>query len=201
VPEREAVSIGPGDLQAYRYQDVSIEGLDTPVTLYVAPTSEGVATLACVAGAEGVPNCNAIADTVELTSGDPFPVGPSADYAEALGGMSAKLAKAVDKPLAALNRAKTPSAQADAARDLRSAYRKASNTLSGLDLSPADRTVNARLVGALDATAAAYGKAAAAAADNNKAGYRRASKALGKATREGNAALEGLQAAGYQTAS
>jgi serine/threonine protein kinase len=195
---REAVSIGPGDLQAYRYENVELEGFDTPVTLFVAPTSEGVATLACVAGAEGVPNCNAIADTVELTSGEPFPVGPSADYADTLGAAAGNLAKATKKPLAALNRADTPSAQADAARDLRDAYRNAARRLKGLELSPADVTANARLVAALEATAAAYGQAASAADNNNKAGYRQATRALDKATQQTDAAVEGIRAAGYE---
>jgi hypothetical protein len=199
VPEgREPVAIGPSGLEAYRYENVRLEGLDRPLTLYAAPTTEGVATLACLAGSEGTPSCEAIADTVELTGGEPFPVGPSADYAETLSGASASLAKAVDKPLAALDRAKTPSAQADASRDLRAAYRKASQTLRRQELSPADRTANGNLVRALDATAAAYGKAAKAADNNSKAGYRRAGNDLNTATRQRNAAIKGLRAAGYE---
>jgi len=195
---REAVVIGPSDLEAYRYENVRLEGLDRPVTLYAVPTTEGVATLACLAGPDGAPSCAAIADTVELSGGEPFAVGPNADYAETLSRVSDNLAKAVDKPLAALGRARTPSAQADASRDLRAAYRKAAQTLRGQELSPADRKANASFVGALQATAEAYGAAATAADNNNKAAYRRADRALDRATRQGSAAIEGLQAAGYE---
>ena len=39
-----------GRLSAYRYADLRVEGLARPVSLYVAPTTDGVATVACVHG-------------------------------------------------------------------------------------------------------------------------------------------------------
>jgi hypothetical protein len=202
VPEdREAVSLGPDDLQAYRYRDVRLEGVDRPLTVYAVPTTEGVATVACLVGAEGTANCDAIANTVQLGSGEPFPVGPNPDYAENINGAIGKLSKSVDKALPRLQRAKTPSAQADAARDLRTAYRSASKTFAGFELSPADRTANAAVVAALNATAGAYGQAAAAAADNDKAAYRKAGQALEKAEKQTNGAITGLARAGYDTES
>ena len=196
VPEgREAVEIGPAGLQAYRYEDVRLSGLNAPVTFYAVPTTEGVATVACLGGGT---SCEGIANTTELVSGEPFPVGPSADYADAAGGAMADLTKAVNRSQRALDRARLPAAQAAAARDLRGAYRKASRALRGLELSPADRGANARLVAALGATAAAYDRAAKAAGNDSKAGFRKAGRSVEAAQEEVAGALEGLRAAGYE---
>ena len=47
-PRDDAVKLG--DIEAYRYQDLEPEGYDKSLTLYVAPTTDGVATVACTAG-------------------------------------------------------------------------------------------------------------------------------------------------------
>jgi serine/threonine protein kinase len=196
VPEgREAVELGPAGLQAYRYEDVRLSGLDAPVTFYAVPTTEGVATVACLGGGT---SCEGIANTTELVSGEPFPVGPSADYADAAGGAMADLSRAVKRGQRTLNRSRLPATQAAAARDLWRAYRTASRALAGLELSPADRGANARLVAALGATAAAYDRAATAAANDSKAGFRKAGRSVEAAQEEVAGALEGLRAAGYE---
>ena len=80
VPEqRTPVALGPDKLQAYRYSDVEVEGLDQPLTVYAVPTSEGVATVACLPGSA---SCEGAANTLELTAGEPLPVGPSGQYAQ-----------------------------------------------------------------------------------------------------------------------
>ena len=198
VPKnREAVKVGPDEVEAYRYRDVKLQGLDKPVTLYAIPTTQGVVTVACVPSSK---SCDGVANTVEL-NGEPFPVGPSEDYAKtvsaALGPLNTKVAKASD----ALGKAKTPAAQAKATADLRDAYRKAAADLRGGRLSPADRGANARLVAALRGLAKAYGQGAAAAQNNNKAGFKRAGAAVATAQSEltgPSGALEGLRAAGYE---
>jgi hypothetical protein len=195
---RQAVRIGAADLQAYRYENVRLEGLDRGLTLFSVPTSAGVATVACLAGPAGLPNCEAIADTLALTAGEPFDVGPSPTYAEAAGGAMAALSEAAESGNRALRRADTPAAQARAAGDLRRAYQQAAQALRGLELSPADRGVNARLVAALGGVADAYGRAASAARSNSKAGFRRAGRSVDQAQQEVAGALEGLGAAGYE---
>jgi hypothetical protein len=192
--ERDAVQLGPSGVQALRYQDVELSGLDQPVTLFAAPTTEGVATVACVAAAD----CDSVANSLENTSGEALPVGPSADYAEAVSGELATLSKAAAKGEKALGNAKTPSAQAKAARDLRGAYAKASRRVEGIETGPADRGANARLAAALDGVSKAYGRAASAASNNNNSGYRRAGRAVDTAQEELSGAIEGLRAAGYQ---
>jgi serine/threonine protein kinase len=195
VPKnREAVKVGPDGVEAYRYRDVKLNGLDKPVTLYAIPTTQGVVTVACVPSSN---SCDGVANTLEL-NGKPFPVGPSEDYAKtvsaALGALNAKAAKASR----ALGKAKTPAAQAKATANLRDAYRKSAAGLRGGNLSPADRGANARLVAALNGLAKAYGQGAAAAKNNSKAGFKRAGAAVTTAQRELAGALEGLRAAGYE---
>ena len=198
VPERTAVKLGPAGVEAYRYRNVELAGGAEPLTFYAVPTDRGVATVACVPGSAGAPTCEAVANTLELVGREPFPVGPSESYATAVGGVLGTLATAVDKGTAALGKAKVPKAQAAAARDLQAAYRKASRSLPGQDLSPADRGANARLVAALGGVAKAYGQAAAAASRSNKAGYAKAGKAVKNSQQELAGAVEGLRAAGYE---
>ena len=199
VPEqRTPVALGPDNLQAYRYSDVEVDGLDQPLTVYAVPTSEGVATVACLPGSA---SCEGAANTLELTAGEPLPVGPSGQYAKAVEDALGDLSAGVDKADAALRRAKTPRAQAAAARDLQAAYRGAAQALGEQQVNPADASANARLVAALAGVAKAYGQAASAAADGSKARYQQAGKAVTAAQRDLDGALEGLRAAGYEMGS
>ena len=146
-----AVTIGGGDVQAYRYNALEPKDFDRAVTVYAAPTSAGVATVACVspkADADSfATTCDQIANTLELSKGDPFPVGPSKDYAATVSKALGTLGKADKSGQAKLKSAKTPGDQAAAARSLSSAFNKASKTLAGeKGLSPADRGVNQLLV-------------------------------------------------------
>jgi hypothetical protein len=195
VPEnREAVKVGPDEVEAYRYRDVRLEGIDKPVTLYAIPTTQGVVTVACVPSAK---SCDGVANTLEL-NGEPFPIGPSEQYAKKVSGVLGALNAKVAKARGALGKAKTPAAQAKATANLRDAYRKAAADLRGGRLSPADRGGNARLVAALNGLAKAYGQGAKAARNNNKAGFKRAGAAVTTAQRELAEALEGLRTAGYE---
>jgi hypothetical protein len=199
VPKhRTAVKLGPDGVQAYRYGDVRLRGIDQPVTLYTVPTAQGVVTVACVPTSN---TCDGVANTVELRGSDAFPVGPSADYAKAVGKAFAALNSAVAAGQAKLAKAKTPAAQAAAARQVQNAYRHAAATLRKLQLSPADRGINARLAAALGALAKAYGQAATAAADHDKAGFQKARAAITKDQGELNAAIANLRAAGYEVES
>ena len=195
VPKnREAVRIGPDEVEGYRYRDLELNGLDEPVTLYAIPTAAGVATIACVPSAA---SCDGVANTLEL-NGEAVPLGPSEDYAKKVSGVLGALNAKVAKASAALGKAKTPAAQAKATANLRDAYRKAAADLRKARPIPADRAANARLVAALGGVAKAYGQGVKAAKNNNKAGFKRAGAAVTTAQRELAEALEGLRAAGYQ---
>jgi hypothetical protein len=190
---REAVALGPARVQAYRYRNVKLRGLNGPVTLYAVPTRQGVATLACL------PACEAVADTLQLTGAEALPIGPSPAYAQAVGKRLGAVSSASAKQGAALAHAKTPAAQAAAARKLQAAYRTAAAGLpKNQGLSPADRGANTRLAAALRGVAKAYGQAGAAAASSNKSGFKQAGAAVTRAQHELAGAIQGLRAAGYE---
>src|SRR5829696_3574643 len=199
-----AVQIGGGDVQAYRYDNLKPNGFDRTVTVYAAPTSAGVATLACLAPAADAESfgatCDQIANSLELSSGDPFPVGPSKTYASAVSKALAGLNKADKSGQAKLKAAKTPQAQAAAAKSLAVAFHAAGKRLARLDLSPADRGANGLLVRALRQTGGAYDDAASAASKKNAAAFKKAGGAATKGRKAVASALDGLKAAGYDVA-
>ena len=94
MPPRQAVRLADNKLEAYRYPNLRPNGLDQPVTLFTVPTSEGVATVACV---DPSADCESIANTLKLNAGTAFPVGPSKEYAAGLG----KTLGTLDKKVAA----------------------------------------------------------------------------------------------------
>jgi hypothetical protein len=201
VPDRSAVKVG--GVQAYRYENVSLGGHN--VTLFAAPTSAGVATLACVTPAADAaafkPQCDAVANTIALKGAKGFPVGPSATYAKAVADTMASVNKADAAGQAALKRAKAPADMAGATAATAKAYSNAAAKLGGLELSPADKSITATLVAALNKTGTAYGKAAAAARKKDSAGFRKQSAAV-KAGKAAIAdALSRIKAAGYEVQS
>jgi hypothetical protein len=200
-----AVQIGGGDVQAYRYNALEPNGFDRTVTVYTVPTSAGVETLACLAPKADADSfattCDQIANTLTLSGGKPFPVGPSKAYADTISKTFATLGKADKSGQSKLKSAKTPGDQAAAARSLSSAFHKASKTLGGEQLSPADRSANGLLVRSLDDTGNAYGKLANAASDKSKSAYDKAAKDVAAGRKAVAKALDGLNAAGYDVAS
>ena len=202
-PSRED-AVRLGRLGAYRYTRLEPRGAAGSVTVYAAPTTEGVAAVACVAPpgaiAELGPECERVATTLELTSGRPLPLGPNGDYARAAGAALERLDAVVGPGARRLRGAQTPAAQADAATDLSDAYADAARSLSGAPLGPFERGASERLVRSLRVVGAAYARAAAAARDGDDPAY----AAAGRAVRRGAAALrraqEGLRRLGYSMA-
>jgi len=199
-----AVQIGGGDVQAYRYDGLKPNGFDRTVTVYTAPTSAGVATVACLAPAADAESfaatCDQMANTLELSSGKPVPVGPSKTYASAVSKTLAKLNKTDKSGQAKLKSAKTPQAQAAAAKSLAAAFHDAAKKLARLDLSPADRGANGLLVRALRQTGSGYDDASSAASKKKAAGFKKASGEVTKGRKAVTSALNGLKAAGYDVA-
>jgi hypothetical protein len=203
-PQRGAVAIGSDGLEAYRYDNLAPQGFDRRVTVFAAPTTGGVATVACLAPPAEAESfsatCDQIANTLQISSGEPVPVGPNAAYAGEVSKTIKSLNAADKSGQAKLKGAKTPKAQGAAARSLAGAYDKAAKALQGQELSPADRRANGILVEALQDTSAAYRRAAAAAAKGDKAAFRKASRDVQKGRRAVGAALDGLKKAGYDVA-
>jgi hypothetical protein len=203
VPKRTPVKLGPDGLQAYRYADLAPAGTSRRVTVYASPTSEGVATVACLAppadAAAFKGECEAIANTLQLGSGKPFPVGPDPAYAKTVSSTLGKLDRQVASGRKALARANTTfKAQAAAARDIQNAYVAAAKRLRNTVTSPADTLINTGLVQRLDAAAGAWKRAAAAAAKKQKRAFARAGAGIKRTQADLGRALASLEAVGYK---
>jgi serine/threonine protein kinase len=204
APARTAVRLPAQRLEAWRYQNLRPAGTDRRLTVYTVPTTGGVATVACAA----VPaqadafaqQCEAVAGTLGLRNARPYPVGPSQTYAHALNATTGNLQQATRSEEANLQAARTVTGQAAAAQALAGDYQTATAQLAGLDLSPADRDTNSRLVTALRRLGKAYRRMARAATAGDAAKYRAASAAIPDAKARVNAALAGVRAGGYQPA-
>ena len=182
-----------GDLDAYRYADVQVRGFKRRLNLYVAPTTEGVATIVCAApdaaAAAFMPDCEGAATTLELESGDAYPLGADPAYSKKLNATMRKLNAARSKQSRALRQAKTARGQAQAAASLAGAYRSAAQTLASTQVSPELATQNARVVRALRQASAAYAQLAGAARKANEGAYRAATRDVASAERDLRRAL------------
>ncbi len=199
LPAADAVRIGA--LQGYRYSGLMVRGLDGPLTLFAVPTSAGVATVTCWESARGPRGfqgqCAQIADTLRLVGATPYPLGPSTAYARELSATFTTLDAATSGPAGALSSARTPSAQAAAARKLAAAYQQAASALSATQLSPEVQDANNALVAALGKLATQYTAAAAAAAAADSGAYTRAGQGVTAGSSALHAALGALTKQGY----
>ena len=194
-----AVKLGAADLEAYRYRGLRPDGLDRRLTVYAVPTTAGVATVGCLAADRDFDRqCDRIANTLELLGGRSFPVGPSDEYARVVSRTLADLRRDAAAGRATLRGARTPGEQAAAARALARVYTRAAGRLGALEVSPADRTANLRLVQALDAGRAAFERAASAARAGDRAHYGQAGAAVTRGEQQLTDALDRLEAAGYR---
>jgi hypothetical protein len=216
LPRPQPVRLGA--VQAYRYTGVGVRGLSGTLSVYVAPTSAGVATIVCSDPSGGdrafQTECARIASTLRLIGVRPYPLGPSPDDASLLSATFGRLRASSRGPLAALAGAKTASAQASASQQLAGIYDAAAGQLSGATLSPMVRDAQGAVVAALHRCAGAYRSAAAAAEgaaaipDINatslntarakaEAAYGRAAGAVTAASGALSQALRGLSSLGY----
>jgi hypothetical protein len=199
-PSGEAVRLG--ELQAYRYAGLEPEGEAGRLTVYTAPTTEGVATIACQAragpaGGEFLTDCERVAATVQLTGAEALPLGPSERYARALTAALADLEDGRTRGTQRLRSADTPDAQAQAARGLAATYATAAGRLSRAPAGPAEREANQAIVAAVRDIRSGYERLASAAADGNGDAYRSASNAITKGNTRLTRALRELNSLGY----
>ncbi len=127
LPTPEPVSLGT--VPAYRYRGLQVSGLSGPVTVYAAPTTSGVATIACWAPAQPVTTfastCDRVAATLQLVGTTSSPLGPDPAYAKALSSAFGGLRSSSGAAISALDAARTPAAQAAAAAKVAAAYASA----------------------------------------------------------------------------
>jgi hypothetical protein len=200
VPHPAAVRIG--DLQALRYRDLSLKGLDRRVTLYAAPTNAGVATMACLggreAGARFASECERVASTLGLLTGRGFPLGPSDRYARAVKVAFDRVASAQKRHGSRLRSARTAASQARAARGLRKGYLTLARKLSRIEISPADAEANEAVARATRRVGVAYGGLSQAARRGDRGAYSTAAGRVRSEARRLDDAISTLKALGYR---
>jgi hypothetical protein len=202
-PSGEPVRLG--ELQAYRYAGLEPEGEPGRLTLYTAPTTVGVATIACrapagAAAGDFLAECERVASSVELTSGKALPLGPREDYARAVNSALADLDSARQSGAGRLESAETPDAQAGAARGLAAAYERASSRLSRAPAGPAEREAHGAIVAAVRSTGSGYERLASAAGRGDEGAYQSATTAIKKGETSLTKALRRLKTLGYDVA-
>ena len=203
VPARTAVRLGDGGLQAFRYADLRPAGARRAVTLYAAPTSAGIATVACASApadaAARQAACDRVAGSLRLGgSARAVPVGPDPTYARRAGRALTRLRATAAARRRELRAPRvTARRQAAAAAATARAHRAAAAALRGAAATPADRALNARLQASLRGVAAAWDRAATAARRRAARRFARAGRSISAAERRLSRDIRRLSAAGY----
>ena len=195
-PRDDAVKLG--DIEAYRYSGLEPEGYDKSLTLYVAPTTDGVATVACTAGTgagEFLPECEDVATGLTLVNGETYALGADEDYLNRLNSAMADLNTSRKKGSDALKKAGTPKKQSQAATSLAKAYANAEGQLQGLTVSPAVADAAEAVPAALAKSESAYRALSSAAKKSNSSAYNKAKNNISKADKALQKALKQVKAA------
>jgi hypothetical protein len=171
----ELVGLAQGQ-RGWRYRFVHADGSVRIVV--AAPTTAGVATVACLSRAHsGVPpGCQALASAITVPRSRPLPPGASAAFLSRLPAAVSDLEAARATGVKALSSATRPAGQARDAATLARAHAAAAAMLAPL-AAPGD-AVSAQTVVALSATATAYASLAGAARAGSGRRYAGASRAI-----------------------
>ena len=187
-------TVRTGSSEALRYEGLELEGVSSPVTLLLVPTTKGTVAVGCLADASGA--CDpALGD---LRVSDAVELGPDAAYARRLSTVLRKLSRDRARLGSELRSAKTPDGQASRAGDLAEAHADALRSVPRRTGNPLVEPANADLRRALRELDEAYTSLASAARRNSDARYRRARAAAASGDRDLRAALADLRAAGYR---
>jgi hypothetical protein len=191
-----------GETAAYRYADLRPRDWgDRQVDLYAAPTTAGVATLACIAppraGESFASACANVARTLELSAERAYPLGPDGGFAERLDRAMRTLAAQLVVSRRELQAAKRPAAQGRVAAELRGAYRRAADALGRERVSPAVAADRRAIEAALRRVATEYERLARAARSGEERSYDRARSAIRRAEADVRRALAQLDLRDY----
>jgi hypothetical protein len=164
-------------LRGYRYAFVR-RARDSSLVVDVAPTSAGIATVACLGKQiEAVMRaCGQVVPTVSVPDGRPLTLGVDAAFRARLPEAIQALSRVRMVARQALATASGPAAQARAAGGLRRAYETRATRLE--PLVPTKGGTAARTLAELRAAAAAYGRLARAVNAGDSGAYAKASRAV-----------------------
>jgi hypothetical protein len=199
APPKRAEGVAIGEAQAYRFADLEADGVDGGLTILAAPTTAGIATMACLGGADDRARCEAAAGSLTLSDGArAFALGPSKRYARELGAPLDRLSRRRDAALDRMRSAKTPDKQAAAVRAAAAAYASAGRAVTRVEPNPPERTAHAQLGRALTRARGPYKAAADAARGDRRQAYARARRSARAGDAAVNRALAQFKALGYQ---
>jgi hypothetical protein len=171
----ELVRLAPGQT-GWRYRFPHADG--SVRTVIAAPTTAGVATVACTSRARsgGAPACQTLASAITVPGSRPLPPDASAAFLSRLPAVVSDLEGARATGVKQLSSAMRADTQARAAAGLARAHTAAATALAPL-ASPGDAVPTGTVV-ALSATATAYAKLASAARSGAAPRYADAGRAV-----------------------
>src|SRR4051794_18509394 len=190
APKDEPVQLG--GLKAYRCSGLRPKNAPQDLTAYAVPAEAGVATVACSATAAQaqtfLPECERAASTLTLSGTKAIELGIPASYVNAVNGAIKTMQSKRSTALKKMKSAKSPGAQATAAREAAAAYSGAAKSIAGEKVSPSVSAINSAILAALHQGAGGYTQMAAGSSSNNSSKYKagqsqvkNADKALQKA--------------------
>ncbi|MEA2168996.1 MAG: serine/threonine kinase PknH, partial [Solirubrobacteraceae bacterium] len=199
APDPDRVLLG--DVEAYRYTGLKVDGAARPLTLFAAPTASSVATVVCRPDAPSPTfdrRCGQVAATLRVVGDDAIGFAPDPGYAQVLTSAFGSLKTAIAGPSARLRAAKTSEQQAAAARQLAQAYASAETALRKATVSPLTRDAHAAVLAALGRLATGYRDTAAAATGQKASAYARAGKDIRRADAALSSAVASFGKLGYK---
>ena len=182
--EPETVRLQSG-YDVWRYRLDRTDG--TQALIYAAPTTAGIATVACL-GASDARACDRLASAVVVPSARRLELGKRAALFSALPAAVSRLEAARTQGGRALQAATSPTAQGLAADELARAHKTAASALGAL-------SQGEQLPGALTATANAYTALASAARARIPAPYAKAGRDVAGADADLRRALSSVASA------
>ena len=196
-PRDDAVRLG--ETAAYRYADLRPRDWDRRVDLYTAPTTAGVATLACVvprdAGESLGAACADVARTLTLSGASAYPLGADRRFA----GQLDRAVRALNARLVPLRKrlraAERSAGQGRTAAAIADAYRRAAGAVAAPRVSPAVAAGRQAIEAALARAATSYERLADAA--RSRSGYGAARSAVRRDEADVRRALAALDEKDY----
>jgi hypothetical protein len=198
-PRREAVRLGA--LDGFRYRGLRHRQIPGELTVYAVPTTNGVATTACLAPRgrdEALARCEAAVTTLSLQEGEQLPLGANQRYAAALNTALAALEAQRVSGLRDLGEARAPAGQARAAEHLEHAFRGTAAGLAGASPGPLEQGIHRSIATALSRAADGYGALAEAARQGRRNAYDRAAAKVARAEEALDVAVLALERLGYR---
>jgi hypothetical protein len=123
------------NLHAYHYARLAYADRSELLDVYAVPTTEGVATVSCLAPPAATPvldDCLTIAASLTLTRGEPLRLGADAAFRQRYGRAIARLEAGRRGARRQLGRARDPAHQAAPVARLAREYRRAARSLAPL---------------------------------------------------------------------